>query len=211
MRARYAVFALAALFAAPGGASAADVTVDQSCYVEDSPIAASGSGYTPNSSATLTLGDTTSVADTDASGAFSTTLTAPLTTLKHKGAQQVPLTVRDADTGAQTSTTVNVAKIGVDAFPAKAKPHSRITWYIAGFPSQKAVYGHWRFGGVTRGNHRMGQPQGPCGVLKVRARQIEAATIRFGIWTVQFDHNRTYDAHAVPRVSVRINVYRTFG
>ena len=56
----------------------------------------------------------------------------------------------------------------------------------------------------------MGQPQGPCGVLKVRARQIEASKIRFGKWTVQFDHNRGYDKLAKPRVTVVINVYRTF-
>jgi hypothetical protein len=211
MRARYAAFALAAFFGAPGSASAGDVTIDQTCYVEGRPIVASGSGYTPNSTATLTLDGTTYVADTDANGVFSTTLTAPLTTLQHKGAQQFGLSARDTGSGAETSTTVNVAKIGVDAFPATAKPHARITWYLAGFPSQKAVYGHWRFGGRTRGNHRMGQPQGPCGVLKVKARQIEASKIRFGTWTVQFDHNRTYDRHAVPRVSVRINVYRTFG
>ena len=211
MRARYAMFALAALFGAPGSASAADVSIDQTCYVEGKPIVASGSGYTPNSTATLTLADATYSADTDATGAFSTTITAPASTLKHPGAQQYGLSVRDAGSGAETSTSVNVAKIGVDAFPVQAKPHSRITWYLAGFPSQKAIYGHWRFGGRTRANHRMGRPQGPCGVLKVRARQIEAAQIRFGIWTVQFDHNRTYDAHAVPRVSVRINVYRTFG
>jgi hypothetical protein len=102
----------------------------------------------------------------------------------------------------------NCSAVGGESFGAK--PHSRITWYFGGFPSQKAIYGHWRFGGRTRGNHRMGRPQGPCGVLTAKARQIEAGRIRFGTWTVQFDHNRGYDAHAAPRVIVRINVYRTF-
>jgi hypothetical protein len=211
MRARYAAYALAAVFGAPASASAADVTVDLPCYAEGRGMTVSGTGYTPNSVATLTLDGTTSAADTDATGAFSTQLIAPTTSLKHPGAQQFALSTRDVDTGAEATTNINVAKLGVDAFPLTAKPHARITWYLAGFPSQKAIYGHWRFGGKTRANHRMGQPQGPCGVLKARARQIEAGKIRFGTWTVQFDHNRAYDKHASPRVTVKINVYRTFG
>jgi hypothetical protein len=211
MRARYAAYALAAVLGAPASASAGDVAVKFPCYAENDTVGVTGSGYTPNSIATLTLDGTTSAADTDAAGAFSTTLTAPLTTLEHPGAQQFTLSTRDVDSGAESNTTINVAKVGVDAFPLTAKPHSRITWYLAGFPSQKAIYGHWRFGGKTRANHRMGNPQGPCGVLKVKARQIEAGKVRFGKWTVQFDHNRGYDKHAQPRVTVTINVYRTFG
>jgi len=211
MRARYAAYAAAAVLGAPGTASAADVAVDQECYAQGNSMVVSGSGYSPNSIATLTLDGATYSADTDATGAFSTSLTAPDTTLKHPGAQQFALAARDVDSGAQTSTTINVAKVGVDAFPLTAKPHSRITWYLAGFPSQKAIYGHWRFGGKTRANHRMGHPTGPCGVLRVKARQIEARRIRFGTWTVQFDHNRAYDRHALPRVSVKIAVYRKFG
>ena len=210
MRARYAAYAMAAVFGAPASASAVDVTVDQPCYAENASIGAAGSGYTPSSIATLTLDGTTSSADTDATGAFSTTLTAPTTSLEHPGAAQYTLSTRDVDSGAETSTTIMVAKVGVDAFPLTAKPHARITWFFGGLPSQKAIYGHWRFGGKTRANHRMGQPQGPCGVLKVKARQIEARKIRFGKWTVQFDHNRGYDKLAKPRVKVTINVFRTF-
>jgi hypothetical protein len=210
MRARYAAYAMAAVFGAPASASAADVTVDQSCYVEQGTMVVSGSGYTPNSIATVTVGGTTYSADTDATGAFSTTLSAPSTSLKHPGAQQFPLTAHDVDTNVDTNTTVNVAKVGVDGVPSKSKPHKRITWNIAGFPGQKALYGHWRFGGKTRANHRMGVPQGPCGVLRVKARQIEADRVRFGTWTVQFDHNRVYDKHALPRYVLKIVVYRTF-
>jgi hypothetical protein len=54
-------------------------------------------------------------------------------------------------------------------------------------------------------------PQGPCGVLHVKARQIEANHVLFGIWTVQFDFNRRYDKNATPRASVKITVFRTFG
>jgi hypothetical protein len=210
MRARYAAYAVAAVFGAPASASAADVAVDQECYAEGGTMGVSGSGYTPSSIATLTLDGTTYSADTDPTGAFSTTLSAPTTSLKHPGAQQFSLSTRDVDTGAEATLAINVAKTGVDGVPARSKPHKRITWNIAGFPGSKPIYGHWRFGGKTRGDHRMGIPTGPCGVLRVKARQIEAP-VRFGLWKVQFDFNRRYDKHATPRATVSITVFRTFG
>lgn len=210
MRARCAAYVAAAFVGAPAGASAADVAVDQPCYAEGHTMEVSGSGYTPNSIATLTVGGTTTSADTDVNGAFSATLAAPMTSLQLPDAQQFSLAAHDVGSGADTSTTINVAKVGVGALPRTAKPHTRITWYLAGFPSQKAIYGHWRFGGRTRANHRMGLPIGPCGVLKAKARQIEAKRIRFGTWTVQFDHNRVYDKHAQPSVIAKVKVFRTF-
>jgi len=213
MTARYAVLTalVTAVLSAPASASAAAIEVDQGCYQEGGTIKIIGSGFTPNSFATFTIGGTTSGADTDETGAFIGTIDAPFTTLKHPGAQTVTLTSRDTGSGEELSLPVNVAKVGVDAVPAQSKPHRRIRWNIAGFPNQKALYGHWRFGGKTRADHRMGVPQGPCGVLHVKARQIEANHIRFGLWTVQFDFNRRYDKSAKPSVAVRIRVFRTFG
>ena len=45
----------------------------------------------------------------------------------------------------------------------------------------------------------MGVPKGPCGVLKVKARLIEASRVRFGLWKVQFDFNRPTRSGASPR------------
>jgi hypothetical protein len=210
MTARYAAYAVAAVLGAPASASAADVAVDQECYAEGGTMVVSGAGYTPSSIATLTLDGTTSAADTDSTGAFSTTLSAPTTSLKHPGAQQFGLSTRDVTSGAEANTTINVAKTGVDGVPAKSKPHKRITWNIAGFPGIKPIYGHWRIRGKTRADHRMGVPQGPCGVLHVKARQIEAKRVLFGLWTVQFDFNRRYDKLTTPRATVKITVFRTF-
>jgi hypothetical protein len=211
MKAKHAVlaaFAVGAL-AAPATASAAAVSVNQQCFAENSDITLTGSGFTPNAIVTLTLDGTTSSVDSDATGAFVTTLTAPSLALKHPGAQQVTIGVRDTTSGEELSTPVDVAKAGVDAFPARARPHKRITWYITGFVG-RAVYGHWRFKGRTRADHRMGVPKGPCGVLKVKARQIEARRVRFGHWTVQFDFNKHYKPGASPRAAVTVNVFPTF-
>jgi hypothetical protein len=212
MTARYAALAalVAGVLSAPASASAAAITVDQQCYAENGAIAVTGSGYTPGTIVTLTIGGTTSSADADATGAFMTTVDAPETTLKHPGAQQTTLTTRDTTSGEETSTTINVAKTGVDGVPSASKPHKRIMWNIAGFPSNKALYGHWRFGGKTRADHRMGKPQGPCGVLHAKARQIEASRVRFGLWTVQFDLSRHYNKHTRPAAIVTITVSPVF-
>jgi hypothetical protein len=210
---RHAAFAalVAAVLSAPASAAGADIAVDQECYAETvGTVTITGSGYTPSSTASVTLGGTTAGVDTDVNGAFVTTLTAPSTTLKHPGAQQLTLTGTDDTTGAAATTAVNIARTGVDGVPSRSRPHKRITWNIAGFPGTKPIYGHWRIRGKTRADHRMGVPQGPCGVLHAKARQIEANQILFGLWTVQFDFNRHYDKHATPRATVQITVSRTF-
>jgi len=211
MTARYAAFAalMAAALGAPANAAGAEIAADQQCYAEAGTIRISGSGYTPSSTASVTLGGTTAGVDTDETGAFSTTLTAPATTLRHPGAQQVTLTGTDDATGTAATLALNIAKVGVDGVPSRSKPHKRITWNIAGFPGVKAMYGHWRIRGKTRGHHRMGIPKGPCGVLHVKARLIEAP-ILFGMWTVQFDFNRYYDKAAAPAVAQRIKVTHRF-
>jgi hypothetical protein len=213
MTAKHAALAAlaAAVLSAPASAAGAEIAVDQPCYAEGGIMAINGAGYTPGAIVTLTLGGTTSSADADETGGFTTTLNAPSTTLKHPGAQQTTLTTRDTSSGAETATPINIAKTGVDGVPAQSKPHKRIMWNLAGFPGIKAIYGHWRIRGKTRADHRMGVPKGPCGVLHVKARQIEADRVLFGIWTVQFDFNRRYDKHATPRATVKINVFRTFG
>ena len=210
MRARYAAYAIAAVFGAPASASAADVAVDHECYAQGRTMTVSGSGYTPNSTATITVAGATYSTTADETGALSTTLPAPQTRLEHPGATQFTLTAHDVAGGTDATTTIHVAYVGVDGVPSRSQPHKRITWNIAGFPNQKAMYGHWRFRGKTRANHRMGVPQGPCGVLHVKARLIEAKRIRYGIWTVQFNFNRVYDKHAVPAVGRKITVRRRF-
>jgi hypothetical protein len=211
MTARCAALAVAAVLAAPTAASAADITVNQECYAENvGTIDVTGSGYTPGSATTLTLGTATATVTADAGGDISGAHRPPMTTLQHPGAQQLTLTATDA-AGITAGTLVNIVKPGADGVPSTSRPHRRIMWNIAGFPSSsKAVYGHWRIHGKTRRNRRMGVPKGPCGVLHVRARQIEAKHLRFGVWLVQFDLNRAFERFAVPRATGKNKVARTF-
>lgn len=208
---RCAALAVAAALGVAASAPAGTVAVDQDCYAENvGAIAIEGTGYTPGSTATVVLGSGSTTAPTDVNGSFSASLKTPASSLQHPGAEQLPLTATDA-LGVSAATTVNLLKPGVDGVPAVSKPHAKIMWNIAGFPGTKAIYGHWRFRGRTRADHRMGIPQGPCGVLHVKARQIEAKRVFFGTWLVQFDFNRHFDKHAAPRASLNIRVSRTFG
>lgn len=211
MTARCALFAVAAALGAPAGASAAELAVNQDCYAENvGEVKVTGTGFTPGSATAIVLGSANTTVPADADGNISAALTPPMTTLRHPGAQQLTLTATDA-VGVAAGTPVNIVKPGADGVPSTSRPHQRIMWNIAGFPSSsKAVYGHWRIHGKTRANRRMGVPKGPCGVLHVRARQIEAKRVRFGIWLVQFDLDRVFARHTVPRATVKIKVARTF-
>src|SRR3954451_3919880 len=134
MRARYAAYAIAAVFGAPAGASAADVAVAHDCYAQGRTMAVSGSGYTPNSTATVSVAGATYSTTTDETGVLTTSLPAPQTRLNHHGALSFTLTAHDVAAGTDATTTINVAYVGVDGVPSRSRPHKRITWNIAGFP-----------------------------------------------------------------------------
>ena len=159
MTARNAVLTalVTAVLSAPASASAAAVAIDQECYAEGGTIGITGSGYSPNSIATLTIGGTTYSADTDATGAFTTSVAAPDTTLKHPGAQQISLTTRDTGTGEERRTPVNVAKTGVDGVPgrasrtsgspgtSRASPAARRSTAIGASAARRAPITGWAF------------------------------------------------------------------
>jgi hypothetical protein len=112
MTARYAVFAAlaTAMLSAPASAPAAAIEVDQGCYVEKvSAIMVTGSGYTPNSTASVTLAGTTAGVSTDETGAFTASLKAPTTSLELPGVEPMTLTGTDDTTGAAATTAVNIS------------------------------------------------------------------------------------------------------
>jgi hypothetical protein len=120
-----------------------------------------------------------------------------------EGTRAVVLLLQGTDTCGKDGTVTHVV--------GQVNPAGlRITTYKKPTPAELKHHFHWRIRGKTRADHRMGVPQGPCGVLHVKARQIEANRVLFGTWTVQFDFNRHYDKNAAPRASVKISVFRTF-
>jgi hypothetical protein len=194
MRTKTALAAVAgALVAVPAAAQAATIAVAPGCYrattAQAQPISISGSGFTPNSPVTITGGHGFSASATaDAAGAFTAQGQTPYLGLVHPGTRKVTLSADDGQ-GQTAATAIDVAQYGVDLNPTSAKPRHRVTWRFAGFPANKAIYGHWRYHGHLRATKRMGKAHGVCGTLKAHSRFIEGR-LSYGTWKVTFGNKR---------------------
>ena len=80
---------------------------------------------------------------------------------------------------------------------------------FSGMVPGRPVFAHYRLGGRTLANVRLGTAGQPCGLLTVRAVMIPAAIVRRGTWTVQFDPLPRYSPRTQPRLRATI-VVRTF-
>jgi hypothetical protein len=203
--------ALAAVVAVipASAANAGTVALDKPCYVPQQTMVATGAAFTPG--APLTLGGDTVFppATADPAGAFQVPLTAPLT--GKAGARPTDvvtqtLTVTDTvDPAQNASVPYQVANFAVDR-GASRNPRSVRKWYFSGFPTGKAIYGHFRFKGKTASNYRFGTAAGPCGLLSKRAPGIPGR-VRTGTWTLQVDTRKTYSATTVPALRGTISVF----
>jgi hypothetical protein len=216
MRIKTALAAVAgALVAVPAAASAATIVVAPHCYLANrsggQTIQISGSGFTPNSTATVTgnhgfLAQST----TDGSGNFIAQGQTPYLGFQHPGAGTLKLTARDNATSQNAPTiSVPIAQAGVDLAPTTAKPKHKVTWRFAGLQPGKKVYGLWRFHGSLKGRKLMGKGHGACGLLKSHSHFIEGNT-RYGTWVVTFDYSKHFRPHKI-LAGFKITVRKVFG
>ncbi len=56
------------------------------------------------------------------------------------------------------------------------------------------VYGHYVRAGKLRKTVTLGVPQGPCGTIDVRKRQIPITKPKTGRWTLQVDNQQAYSS-----------------
>ena len=56
------------------------------------------------------------------------------------------------------------------------------------------AYGHYVRRNKLRKTVRLGAPQGPCGRIDVKRRQIPIDEPAFGRWTLQVDNHKEYSA-----------------
>ena len=56
------------------------------------------------------------------------------------------------------------------------------------------AYAHYVRKGKARKTVRLGAPQGPCGRIDVKRRQIPVKRPALGRWTLQVDNQKTYSA-----------------
>jgi hypothetical protein len=175
------------------------------------PLNISGTGFTPNSSITITRGARTFFAFSDASGNFFQQLSV-LDRLTLTPPKSSPLDIVAADPvqGPSNALRVRTAPLEFEASPKRTRPSNTVTFKFSGFNPDQTVYAHYRFNGRVRANVRMGRASNPCGLLTARRDQIPVADANIGLWRIQFDHNKNFSPTATPRIRATVNVFRTF-
>jgi hypothetical protein len=182
----------AALLLGPAAAHAGDLTAEGGCFASSQPVKISGTAFTPGAPVAIT-GAATGAAQADATGAFTTRITAP--PIAGLGPKPVTVTALDRVNPANTATLrVQVVR---DAFgsnlPIAGRPQDPTTWRFAGFAPGRAIYGHFLLGGRSRGDHRFGVARGTCGTLRVRAARIPGVRVLSpGLWTLKLDQHMSY-------------------
>jgi hypothetical protein len=172
-----------------------------------------GTGFTPGSNVSIRSdppGVFTS-AVTDAAGNFSTTSSAPSFNPFARQLQTFKLGAVDATNPAIAATTsYKQVRIGYSTNPATGKPSRMATHTVRGFLSGKNIYLHFRFGGKTIRNVKVGKADSPCGVASKRMRLLPARS-RPGLWTVYVDQVSSFSLKTVPQLKYTLRITRTFG
>jgi hypothetical protein len=175
------------------------------------PIA--GSGFTPGTSVSLRSeppGVFTS-AVTDATGSFATTVSAPSFNPFSRTLQTFALGATDGMNPAVVAgTTYKQVRIGYTTNPSSGRPTSRATHTVRGFLPGKSTYLHFRFGGQTKRNVKLGRADSPCGIASKRMALLPTRS-RPGIWTVYADQAATYSKSTRPQLKYSFKITRTVG
>lgn len=204
---------LAAGLLAPAVAAAAPaVSVAPACQLVRFGLTASLTGFTPNSTVRLTGDEIAATGVADAAGRVQLPFLAPALATAGPGSQAFTLTATDdAAAPLSATTTFRAANFAFATGTGTRPPRSRRRWSFSGLTPGRPVYGHFRFGGRTRGTYRFGVAAGPCGELTVQAPAITATgRIPAGRWSIQIDQRKVYNAATKPRMTGSTRVVTAF-
>jgi hypothetical protein len=202
----------ATLLAAAAPAGAATLVADKSCYVTESAMQLSGSGFAAQAPITVAGEQIALSGSAGPDGAFSATVKAPLLGTSRPAVKRFTVTATDASTNTSAAVDVNVANAVFSTSTGFKSPQAKRTWKFSGLFQNpgRPIYGHFRHRGRTYSNYRFGVPTGPCGTLTRKAPGIPGSSVPSGKWTVQVDFKRTYDPNATPRLTGSTTVFKTF-
>lgn len=201
-----------AAFASQASA-AATLAANQPCYVNagknPAAMVLTGTGFTPGDQVMITSGDGSvdATANVNTAGQISVVTGAPTPFFNLPGQKTETITATDLPlSGGEitATTTVRVAPLAVETVPAEAKFSKKVTWYFSGFLPGKTVYGHYLRNGKQVARAQFGRAQGPCGVLKSKARFFPGGHPRFKKYGVQIDNSKRYSKHASPRIDTKL-------
>lgn len=175
-----------------------------------------GAGFAPNSTVTIrtaTASDpgarTLTTIQTDALGTIAKRIDPPPLHAATTFEQAFTLTATDSANPANTATTkFRQVRFGFDAAPSTGRPTRRVTYTARGYLPGQPVYAHFRFGGITRRDVRLGVADSPCGIVKRRMRLLPTKT-RFGTWTVYMDQTPKYSKKTLLQAKGTLSIART--
>jgi hypothetical protein len=217
MRAMLAIVAvLTACAAAPAAAGAASVDPLAPCYrsvdqAHRELVPVYGHGFTPGAVVDVSVDGAAPVTATaDQQGDVTGTVNAPY---QARGERPFAVTVREPNLPANTARAQSrVAALDVHLKPSSARPSSQVRFLGRGFTDGLEIYAHYVRAGKLRRTVLLGAPEGACGRLDVRRRQIPIHKPRTGRWTLQVDTLREYSsAPATAFVRLAITVRRIVG
>jgi hypothetical protein len=222
LRSLLAAAALAA-FAAPPASAQSSLADLKPCYIaaqedETEPVLVNGWSFTPAKAVQIYVDEVEAEqATVDLDGRVFGTVDAPFI-----DAGERPFSVRVSevsDIGVVNSVTktARVTRLEVTQTPSRAATRERVRFRGRGFTETvrpddatspfRSVYAHYVFAGKAQKTVRLGRPTGSCGRFSVKRKQFPFKNSpRRGVWTIQFDQQRTYDPKAAVRYSLTVRV-----
>jgi hypothetical protein len=201
----------AAAFAAPQAAQAATIEPLAGCYrsvaeTERELVRIRAAGFTPGAEVQVLLeGVLVTKVRALEHGDVMGTIEAPY---QARGERLFTVTLAESDKPANTvSATSRVAALALRLKPRRAAPSRKVRFLGRGFIDGPEVFAHYVRAGKLRKTVSLGPPQGPCGRVDVRRRQIPVKRPKLGRWTLQVDNRPDYTPDTV-NVQVTINVRR---
>ena len=196
-------------------ASAATLTADKACYVNDNPstgagMVITGTGFEPGATVDLNGGTTDASAVADANGNVIIQASAPeLATIAP--AQKITTLTATADNPDFTQTVATI-KVASANLAVATKPLSvrnvrtqKVTFAFSGFAPGKHIYGYYLHGKLVA-KSKFGKAQGPCGMLKQKALLFPGGRPKKDKYTVTFESTSSYNKSAFPRVTGTLKI-----
>ena len=210
MRVQYAILAAAAALLVPQAAEAASLAPLGACYRsldletrELVPVRASG--FTPGERVNVYIDgrvvqeNVVVLQDGQVEGG----VPAPY---QPTGERPFTLTVTEVDQPSNTATASSrVTALALRLKPKRARPNRRVRFVGRGFTDGTEVFAHYVRKDKLRKTVSLGAPQGPCGRVSVKRRQIPVKRPALGRWTLQVDNLQTYGAEP-PGVFMRVAI-----
>jgi hypothetical protein len=184
-------------------AQAASITLNQPCQIATFGLTATLAGFTPNSTVTLDGDGIFRTVTADAVGSATVTFAAPLLgSSLPKSKQFIVNAADDAPAPLRAFARFRSTNLAFGTTGGVRSPKAKRTWTFSGLQPGKPIWGHFRFGGRTRGTYRFGIAEGPCGELTVKAPGIPVkGRINTGRWNIQIDQQKIFNPATKPRMT----------